>query len=116
MASPLLETKLFPPRLRHRGGPAIARELFVSVNTLRTHTKNIYAKLGLNSRQAAVRQAEELGLLSRAGGRDSGTAAPAPVPGPLSLVPPVRSAGPRELRLRVLAAVRVNHHATHHTW
>jgi LuxR family maltose regulon positive regulatory protein len=50
-------------------GPAIARELFVSVNTLRTHTKNIYAKLGVNSRQAAVRQAEELGLLSRAGGR-----------------------------------------------
>ncbi len=50
-------------------GPAIARELIVSLNTLRTHTKNIYAKLGVNSRRAAVRQAEELGLLSRAGGR-----------------------------------------------
>jgi LuxR family maltose regulon positive regulatory protein len=46
-------------------GPAIARELVVSLNTLRTHTKNIYAKLGVNSRRAAVRQAGELNLLSR---------------------------------------------------
>jgi LuxR family maltose regulon positive regulatory protein len=46
-------------------GPDIARELTVSLNTLRTHTKNIYAKLGVNSRRAAVRQAAELNLLSR---------------------------------------------------
>jgi LuxR family maltose regulon positive regulatory protein len=45
-------------------GPEIARELVVSLNTLRTHTKNIYAKLGVSSRRAAVRRAEELGLLS----------------------------------------------------
>jgi LuxR family maltose regulon positive regulatory protein len=32
---------------------------------MRTHTKNIYAKLGVNSRRAAVRQAKELRLLSR---------------------------------------------------
>ncbi len=44
-------------------GPDVARELVVSVNTLRTHTKNIYAKLGVTSRRAAVRRAEELGLL-----------------------------------------------------
>ncbi|MCC6192501.1 MAG: LuxR family transcriptional regulator [Anaerolineales bacterium] len=43
-------------------GPAIARELNVSMNTLRTHTKNIYTKLGVNNRRAAVRQAEELEL------------------------------------------------------
>jgi LuxR family transcriptional regulator, maltose regulon positive regulatory protein len=48
------------------GGPDIARELMVSLNTLRTHTKSIYAKLGANSRRAAVRQAAELDLLSRA--------------------------------------------------
>jgi LuxR family maltose regulon positive regulatory protein len=30
---------------------------------VRTHTKNIYAKLGVNNRRAAVRQAQELGLL-----------------------------------------------------
>ena len=35
----------------------------MSLNTLRTHTKNIYAKLGVSSRRAAVRRAEELGLL-----------------------------------------------------
>jgi LuxR family transcriptional regulator, maltose regulon positive regulatory protein len=30
---------------------------------VRTHTKNIYAKLGVSSRRAAVRMADELGLL-----------------------------------------------------
>jgi LuxR family maltose regulon positive regulatory protein len=45
------------------GGPDIARQLVVSLNTVRTHTKNIYAKLGVNNRRAAVRRAEELHLL-----------------------------------------------------
>lgn len=43
-------------------GPEIADHLIVSLNTLRTHTKSIFSKLGVNSRQAAVRRAEELGL------------------------------------------------------
>jgi LuxR family maltose regulon positive regulatory protein len=43
-------------------GPEIARELTVSLSTLRTHTQNIYAKLGVNNRRAAVRRAEELNL------------------------------------------------------
>jgi LuxR family maltose regulon positive regulatory protein len=47
-------------------GPGIARELFVSLNTVRTHTKNIYAKLGVNNRRAAVRRAEQLHLLTGA--------------------------------------------------
>ena len=44
-------------------GPEIARELIVSLNTLRTHTKNIFNKLGVNNRRAAVRRAEELDML-----------------------------------------------------
>lgn len=44
-------------------GPGIARHLVVSVHTVRTHTKSIYAKLGVNSRRAAVRRATELSLL-----------------------------------------------------
>lgn len=43
-------------------GPDIARELIVSLNTVRTHTKNIYMKLGVNNRREAVRRAAELGL------------------------------------------------------
>ena len=48
-------------------GPEIADELAVSLNTLRTHTKNIFEKLGVNSRRAAVRRAEELELFARTG-------------------------------------------------
>lgn len=44
-------------------GPQIARELFVSPNTLRTHTKHIFTKLDVTSRRAAVRRARERGLL-----------------------------------------------------
>lgn len=44
-------------------GPGIARELVVSLSTIRSHTKSIYAKLGVTSRRAAVRRGEELGLL-----------------------------------------------------
>jgi LuxR family maltose regulon positive regulatory protein len=43
-------------------GPEIAQQMIVSLNTLRTHTKNIYNKLGVNNRRAAVRRAEELDL------------------------------------------------------
>jgi LuxR family maltose regulon positive regulatory protein len=44
-------------------GPEIARQLFVSVNTLRTHTKHIFTKLDVTTRRAAVSRATELGLL-----------------------------------------------------
>nr|WP_255622676.1 LuxR C-terminal-related transcriptional regulator [Tessaracoccus sp. OS52] len=44
-------------------GPELARQLFVSLNTLRTHTKRIYTKLDVGTRAAAVRRGRELGLL-----------------------------------------------------
>jgi predicted ATPase/DNA-binding CsgD family transcriptional regulator len=43
-------------------GPEIAERLVVSLNTVRFHTKNIYQKLGVNSRLEAIRRAKELGL------------------------------------------------------
>src|SRR6185312_8690728 len=49
-------------------GPDIARQLVVSLNTMRTHTKSIYSKLGVNTRRAAIRRAEELGLFARSRG------------------------------------------------
>jgi LuxR family transcriptional regulator, maltose regulon positive regulatory protein len=70
LIEPLSERELDVLRLlgTDLGGPEIARELVVSLNTVRTHTKNIYAKLGVNNRRAAVRRARELGL-SRTGDR-----------------------------------------------
>jgi LuxR family transcriptional regulator, maltose regulon positive regulatory protein len=67
LIDPLSERELDVLRLlaSDLDGPEIARHLVVSLNTVRTHTKNIYAKLGVNSRRAAVRRAEELDLLSR---------------------------------------------------
>ncbi len=48
-------------------GPDIARRLVISLNTVRTHTKHIYAKLGVNNRRAAVSRAGEMHLLPAAG-------------------------------------------------
>lgn len=42
----------------------IAGTMFISVNTVRTHVRNILRKLDVNRRNAAVRRARELGLLA----------------------------------------------------
>ena len=41
----------------------IADKLFVSLNTVRTHTKNVNLKLDVHSRTQAVSVAKELGLI-----------------------------------------------------
>ncbi len=66
LEEPLSESELrvlryLPTNLR---GPEIAAELFVSLSTIRTHLRNVYAKLGVHSRADAVKRARELGLLS----------------------------------------------------
>ena len=65
LIEPLSEHELEVLRLLRTelNGPEIARELMVSLSTIRTHTQHIYAKLGVNNRRAAVRRAEELDLL-----------------------------------------------------
>jgi LuxR family transcriptional regulator, maltose regulon positive regulatory protein len=65
LVEPLSERELDVLRLLggDLGGPDIARHLSVSLNTLRTHTKNIYAKLGVTSRRAAVRRGRDLNLI-----------------------------------------------------
>jgi LuxR family maltose regulon positive regulatory protein len=47
----------------HLSAIEIARQMFVSVNTVRTHIKGIYRKLGVSTRTDAVRRAVALGLI-----------------------------------------------------
>jgi LuxR family transcriptional regulator, maltose regulon positive regulatory protein len=58
--------------------PEIARELSVSPNTVKTHIKSLYAKLGAHRRAGAVERARTLGLLAPAA--RAGRYQPAPVP------------------------------------
>jgi LuxR family transcriptional regulator, maltose regulon positive regulatory protein len=44
--------------------PEIAGELYVSVATVKTHIRNLYAKLDSHSRTEAVDRARSLGLLA----------------------------------------------------
>jgi LuxR family transcriptional regulator, maltose regulon positive regulatory protein len=44
--------------------PEIAGELYVSINTVNTHIRNIYSKLGARDRSTAVQHARELRLLA----------------------------------------------------
>ena len=52
--------RLLAARLSYR---EIAEELYLSLNTIKWYTKNIYGKLGVNKRNQAVARARELDLL-----------------------------------------------------
>ena len=43
----------------------IASRLFLSLNTIKVHTRNIYGKLNVHSRIQAIARSQELGLLPR---------------------------------------------------
>lgn len=65
LVEPLTERELalldlLPTRLSNRD---LATQLYVSVNTVKTHLRNIYRKLDVADRDAAVARATELGLL-----------------------------------------------------
>jgi LuxR family transcriptional regulator, maltose regulon positive regulatory protein len=65
LVEPLSERELEVLRWMARGlsGPEIARELIVAPSTVKTHTKNIFQKLGAHSRYEAVENARKIGLL-----------------------------------------------------
>ena len=77
----------------HLSAIEIARQMFVCVNTLRTHIKGIYRKLGVNTRSQAVRRAEALGLVTGQGRRPE-AAAPRAAAHFVRLSPPGRRSNP----------------------
>ncbi len=52
--------RLFPSGLSQR---EIGAELFLSINTVKTHSRSIYRKLGVAARDEAVERARKLGLI-----------------------------------------------------
>ncbi len=48
----------------HLGAPEIAAELYLSANTVKTHLRHLYRKLGAHSRQEAVQRARAIGLVT----------------------------------------------------
>jgi LuxR family maltose regulon positive regulatory protein len=66
LVEPLSERELEVLQLVAAGltNPEIASRLFLSVNTVKRHSYNIYGKLGVHSRTQAVARARSLGILS----------------------------------------------------
>jgi LuxR family maltose regulon positive regulatory protein len=66
LAEPLSqgETRVLRYLPTNLSAPEIARELSVSVNTVRTHIRHVCGKLGAHGRTEAVTQARALGLLA----------------------------------------------------
>jgi len=67
LVEPLSERELEVLQLIAEGltNPEIATRLYLSLNTVKVHTRNIYGKLGVHSRTQAVACSQELGLLPR---------------------------------------------------
>jgi LuxR family maltose regulon positive regulatory protein len=67
LIEPLTERELEILRLiaAGRSNPEIADLLYLSLNTVKWHVRNLYGKLGVSNRVAAAARAQELGLLQR---------------------------------------------------
>ncbi len=65
LVAPLTERELtvleyLPRRIKNQD---IADELYITVNTLKSHLRGIYRKLGVADRDEAITRASQLGLL-----------------------------------------------------
>jgi LuxR family transcriptional regulator, maltose regulon positive regulatory protein len=58
------ETRVLPFLPTNLSAPEISGQLSVSVNTVRTHLRHVYEKLGAHSRAEAVERARALSLLA----------------------------------------------------
>jgi DNA-binding CsgD family transcriptional regulator len=58
------ETRVLRYLTSHLTAPEIADHLYLSVHTVTTHLRHIYAKLGVHRRGEAVDRARALGLLA----------------------------------------------------
>ena len=67
LVEPLSERELEILQLLAEGltNQEIGSRLFLSLNTVKVHTRNIYGKLNVHSRTQAIARSQELGLLSR---------------------------------------------------
>jgi LuxR family maltose regulon positive regulatory protein len=68
LIEPLSERELEVLQLISKGltNSEIASTLYLSLNTVKVHTRNIYSKLDVHSRAQAIARSQELGLLPRA--------------------------------------------------
>jgi LuxR family maltose regulon positive regulatory protein len=75
LIEPLSEREIEILQLISKGytNPEIAARLYLSLNTVKVHTRNIYGKLDVHNRAQAIARAQALGLLEyRPGNKSSG--------------------------------------------
>jgi LuxR family maltose regulon positive regulatory protein len=72
------ETRVLRYLPTHLSAPEIAAELCLSANTVKTHLRHIYQKLGTHSRHEAVQRAQAIGLVTQPSRGPSTTAGRTP--------------------------------------